>query len=279
MFKLKNLLFFILIGFGYNLCNAQLENFSRLSAYLYNIQSHKTKSKSNIPLGTIHLKDNKYIDAVPVNNVMYLEFLYSVLFAWNEEVSEEINKLPDYGLNMALMKYNFDSIPLNADFVKKMNLNPNLNINGVLNSNEILQHPKYSFYPIVNITKKQAEMHCKWRSDMLSIRFAYLSKDSIERKKYHKKLTYRLPTNKELLEAINKYGFSKKKKRKDKLFPFDPYLLKFKNRYKKAYFFKDNISELTLDSIPFGNNWKNAQEFEMPNDYTGFRCICEVSKN
>ena len=130
MNKLKNLLFFILIGFSSNLCNAQLNNYTRETFYLPYSATNKTKSNTNIPFGTIHLKDNLFIDAVPVYNLGYLEFLTFVSYFWNEKESEEINKLPDFGLNMAIMKQIFDSIPLNSDFVKSMNLNDNLKIDG-----------------------------------------------------------------------------------------------------------------------------------------------------
>lgn len=277
MYKHKNLILFFLIGFSFNLCNAQINNYTRENFYLP-AKIHQKKFK-NFPPGTIHLKDNFFIDIKPVNNLEYLEFLYVVSYFWNEKVSEEINKLPDFGLNMNLIKNKFDSIPINSDFVKRLTLNPNLKINGKSDSDEVLRHPNYSYYPIVNINIEQAKMFCQWKSDIISIRHAYSSKDSLERKKYPKKLIYRLPTNIELQQAIKKFGYSKKKKSKDKLVPFVPYPSIHKRRFKKAYFLKSNVSELTLDTIPFGNNWKNSNKLELPNDYTGFRCICEVIKN
>ena len=77
-------------------------------------------------------------------------------------------------------------------------------------------------------------------------------------------------------EAILKFGYSKKQKNDE--IPFSPYRLIFHlNRKKnKAIFLKDNLSEYTLDSIPFGTNWKQETKVDEPNDYTGFRCVCEI---
>lgn len=269
----KKLILLFLIGFSTCFCFGQIV-FEREDYYL---PRRPSKNNNYTPPGTIYFKNNLFIDVAPVDNSMYLEFLHSVAYFWDENISEKTKNLPAFGLNMSLMKQRFDGMTVSSDFVKSLNLNIDLKIGKNFSSDDFIRHPSYSYYPLVNMTRKQAEMYCKWRTDMVKINLAYSSKNLKQRTKHHKTINYRLPTESELNEALIIFGLSKKKFSKNELPPFTSYRNSYKKKYKKAYFLKNNISEITSDSTLFGENWKNSNDSKLPNDYTGFRCICEVT--
>ena len=269
----KKLILLFFIGFSTCFCFGQFV-FDREDYYLPRRTS--INNNYNPPL-TIHFKDNLFIDVAPVDNLMYLEFLHSVAYFWDENISEKIKNLPAHGLNMSLMKIKFDGMTVSSDFIKRQNLNVDLKTGKNFISDDFIRHPSYTYYPLVNITRKQAEMYCKWRTDMLKIINAYFSKNLKQRKKRPKTINCRLPTKSELNEALLVFGLSEKKLKKNILIPFIRYQSHYKKKYKKAYFLKDNITEITSDSTLFGGNWKNSSDSKLPNDYTGFRCICEVT--
>lgn len=210
------------------------------------------------PPGTVKFNDSLFIDAVPIDNQMYNEFLDSLKGFWSEKVHDSISELPNYGLSFP------DSNINTEDSKDKIVLIFNAGID---------THPLYAKYPRIEIKKSEAELFCKWRTDMVKIYFGTISKTTEERKNYPLNFIYRLPTTNELNMALEEIGYSKKTTKKNRNIPYRVY---DRNNNEKIVFMKNNLSEYTLDSTPFGSNWKKETEFTESNDYTGFRCVCEI---
>jgi len=248
-------------------------------------QSEKFKA----PPGTVYLNDSVYIDNTLITNQMYFEFLNNIKSFWLPKKSDSIRKLTKVNFDKEKLTkrvmtldevIQFDLLRLfsgidneNSDFFFEMFINTEFKIDNVIDSKTYLVHPEYSKYPILYINKKQAEMFCKWRTDMVILRYRTQYKQKEERAKYYKKINYRLASYDELKFADSIFKNHKKViKTKEK----SPLKLKPKLTDKKMIFY--NISEITFDDKIYGDNWKNNYDDKLPNNYTGFRCICEVEK-
>ncbi|WP_044402605.1 SUMF1/EgtB/PvdO family nonheme iron enzyme [Lacinutrix sp. Hel_I_90] len=222
-------------------------NYFLLIIYLFSISliSQNKIKKTENPPGTIRLNDSLFIDVAPIDNIMYKEFLDRSDTIMTSEVPEKLKK-------------------------------DKLNIIFLDATNNYSNNPAYSNYPVINITKKQAEIYCTWRTHMVKLVWSMQSKSKGKRVNYPKNISYRLPKLDEFKQAVSLFGFSKKKLHPYDKKPIYPYRLNYYKRVKKAVFLKNNLSEYTLDTIPFGSNWKKASTFNEFNDYTGFRCVCEV---
>ncbi len=244
--------------------------------FLFSISlfSKKEIRFKNNPPGTIKFNDSLFIDVAPVDNLMYLEFVKSLKNFWSLDVHKKLKGLNSYGLDIKLVEENFNSklTGFNLDELIK----EDSTIASITKNNKYFNHPKYSLYPVVNISKNDAELYCKWRTDMVMLNWAIKSKNKEERAQYYSNIKYRLPTTLEFEETLVLFGYSKNKLEGDKNTPIKPYRIKYKKNYKKAILLKNNISELTSGNSPFGSNWRNSSYFEIPNDYTGFRCVCEI---
>lgn len=228
------------------------------------------------PPGTIKLNDSLYIDVAPVDNFMYVEFVKSLKNFWSLDIHKELIELNKFGLDIESVEEKFNSKLTGFNIVEL--IIEDSSIASLTNNNRYFNHPKYSKYPMVNVSKNYAELFCKWRTDMVMLNWAINSKTEVERTEYPSKVEYKLPKTSEFEEAINLFGYSKNKKNVDKSTPIKPYGIKYKKNYKKAIFLKNNISEYTLDSIPYGSNWKSSTDFKELNNYTGFRCVCEIKQ-
>ena len=252
------------------------KSFCLLASLLFFISTYSQVSskqhKFKNPPGTVKLNDSLYIDVVPVDNQMHYEFQVSRINFWNEEVHETLKTLDNYGLNWDTIEkqlgYN------NEKFIKKTTSENKMIIALDSVSFTILKYPNY---PIINISKTEAVLYCKWRTDLVKLGWAINSKTEKKRSKYPKDILYRLPTTKEFNNAIATFGYSKKNHEPYyETTPIFPYRLKYKKKNRKAIFLKDNISEYTIETTPFGSNWKKESTFSTVNDYTGFRCVCEI---
>ena len=148
----------------------------------------------------------------------------------------------------------------------------------IIRQNDLIDYNydlRFQFYPILNISLEEAKAYCNWRTNRVKILWQRKSKYQ-ESSKFPINFRYRLPTTSEFNEAIDIFGYTKSKYKEVKNSFIFQYTLNYKRKLKKAVFLKDNISEYTLDSIPFGNNWKGEKTFNGPNYYTGFRCVCEI---
>lgn len=187
-----------------------------------------------IPPGTLKINDSLYTDKSPVTNVMYYEFL------------RELERM-------------------NPEILESMSIPKRIKIEGYSNKTYFF-YPKYQNFPVLQITKYQADLYCKWRSDRVQLLWDTKFPDN------NKLVFYRLPTTKEYENALNVF----KGRRLFKAYQADnPLELKIKKHPKKE-FVTYNISEITGDDLFFGENWKGITPTELPNTYTGFRCICEV---
>ena len=252
-----------------NFCNSQ-------SREIFYYPKQTKSNKSTSPPFTIKLNDSIFIDVAPVDNFMYLEFLTNLKFFWTERIHDSIKKIPDYGLTKDIAYKLFENIPNNNLLWLNQKIPNNLMVDKTINSNVYLEHPKYSFHPLVNISKEQATLYCKWRTDAVKLFWAINTENIEERNKYPYKFVYRLPTKNELLTATQKFGYSNISIKKDEI-PLFPYRTKYRSKYKKALFYKEGMSEFVLDSLPFGSNWRKKNSINKLNDYTGFRCVCEVN--
>ena len=226
------------------------------------------------PPGTVKINDSLFVDASLVDNLMYLEFLYNVKNFWSERVSDTLKKLPNFGLNKILLNQKFQWMPIDESLYNEILLDKNLKVGLDTNMDIYLYHPKYAMYPAVNITQEQAEMYCKWRSDVVNIIIGIINSNKNEKIPF--KVSYRLATYEELNIALKLYAFSKKIKNNFNEIPFNPMRLHYEKNHKKVIFNERNLSELTLDSKLFGTNWANNNSYNLPSDYIGFRCVCEI---
>ncbi len=214
------------------------------------------------PPGTIKLNDSLFIDVAPVDNLMYLEYFQNHERLSTKKMDIFLKNSKNYGIN----RKPFYPVIEDLDYFK-------FRVSNILNYS---QHPKFQRYPAIEITKTEAESYCEWRTKAVLLNYAIISKTAKDRMKYAKKLIYRLPTKDEFLKAVEVFGYLKKPVKGDDSIPFSPYRLRYKRKYKRSLFLKNNLSEYTIDSLPFGNNWRNKTTFKDPNDYTGFRCVCEI---
>lgn len=234
-----------------------------LLSIVFSVSNYSQNIAFENPPGTIKLADSLYIDVAPVDNLMFLEYSQNHDWISINKLDSILNNAASFGLNIEAM------------FGKKDD-SDKLEIFVFNESEQYLRHPKYAYYPAINITEDQAKSYCEWRTKAALVNYAIISKSEKEREKYPKEIKYRLPTVEELNLALETFGYSKGYKVKEKDIPFRVYRKKYESHYDKAIFIKNNLSELTLNSEPFGNNWKNEKPTTFGNDYTGFRCFCEI---
>ncbi|WP_299684705.1 SUMF1/EgtB/PvdO family nonheme iron enzyme [uncultured Dokdonia sp.] len=235
------------------------------------LTSNIYSQRKHIPPGTLKINDSLYIDQTPVTNVMYLEFLHTLQSFWTLEKHEEFKTAPKF--NRQEIKHSAQAISSSAKpLFLEMSITKDAMIDNTITASlKYLWTPDYSQYPVLQITKEQAEMFCLWRTDIVMYLYGR-SKTKKKRNKYPKEITYRLPTQEELKQATlffeekRKFSITKEK---------SPLELDVRDiKFRHFTFF--NVSEYTTDSITFGSNWRNKTPTTFPNDYTGFRCICEV---
>lgn len=225
-------------------------------------QSHST------PPGTLLLEESLYMDAIPVNNIAYLEFL-RYRDQWTDSLRDTLKDLPKYGLTIQELEHKtgIDFTPEKTD--------DELTI--IIGSGKFDPHnPKYQHYPILEISKAEAELYCQWRTDMVLLNWAITSKDAQERARYPLNILYRLPSEEDYKKALSKFGYFKKTFPAESSFGFSLYNNNYKKKPKTVVFIKDNLSEFTFDGLPYGNNWKHQNVDNTASELTTFRCVCEI---
>lgn len=219
------------------------------------------------PPGTVQLSENLYLDVAPVNNIMYQEFLR------NQE------KLSEKTLDSILV--NSNSFGLNSELIigkREIDTTDRLVwIETTIKQDYYLEHPKFQYFPVISVSKLEAIDYCQWRSKAVMLHYAMKSKTEEERQSYPRNVTYRLPTSYELELAIDKFGYSKGFKSNTEGIPFLVYRKSNKKKNKKVILIKDNLSEYISNGLVYWSNWGNHEPVEDPNDFTTFRCICEVT--
>nr|WP_321237392.1 SUMF1/EgtB/PvdO family nonheme iron enzyme [uncultured Psychroserpens sp.] len=243
-----------------------------LIAFMYfNMYSQNTTLKTTSPPGTIQLNDSVYIDKTPVTNIMYNEFEKSVITSWSLKSHNAILKLPNYGINLASINKTLFYPEESVLLYEKIKHKDDSSITKKVTSEYYFNYPRYSYNPMLYISKEQAELFCKWRTDMVSLLWASKSKTLEERSKFPNKILYRLPTEKELEAAII---FFKNQNLFHNAENNTPITMGVRNPEEK--FYQQNLSEFTLDEVIYGDNWMKKTPNGEKNNYTTFRCVCEV---
>ncbi len=227
------------------------------------------------PPGTIQLTDNLYIDKVPVTNLMYNEFLDHLENYWSLKRHEELKNLPSYGV-----KPDSVFIPWSGNtrlYMAMSHENPFELINNKLNVDNYTSAPWYQWHPVVQINKEQAEMYCKWRTDVVNAVYAIRSKNARKRDRFPSKVTYRLPTVAEMKAAQYKLDREYKLLRyKEQIYGYNGDFHEFKRMQDddQLFIFELNEYAQTGEYNPLFDYEPNVyQKSEFQN---GFRCICEV---
>jgi hypothetical protein len=255
------------------------------------ISAITAKPKQDAPPGTVWLKDNLYIDAGPIRNRDYLEFLnFSKSYNWEKFFSEN-KELPAYGLTWDSLSVLFHNYPSDAKFLKQF-----VPADSVIeiNTNDLM-HPKaanpfrfkeYNNYPMVNISYDQAAKFCLWRSYMVNISVSIACKTAAERKKKnYSAYTFRLPSKEEWELAMKDLG-GKIKLAKREFKDGAPLTLPSESSDKFTYKPFSIAEMLAEKGKAEGLSYKDialtdiytSQNYEGPQGWLGLRSVCEVTE-
>lgn len=211
------------------------------------------------PPGTLEIDSKFYIDRTPVTNKMFLEYLTAKHFLRKKGFSE----FRDY------------EVTLDDTLTRLTSVYPSylLNLKGVYGKDlkaEYVEDSKYKDNPVLGVSKEQAADYCKWRTQMVS----YLWRTHpghLQKKPFAGRINYRLPLPEELQQATDYFS---EQNRLLTIKGKNP--LKFKAPENDKDFYLYNISEYTQASRTYGENYKGIKPISFPNEFTGFRCVCEV---
>jgi hypothetical protein len=242
------------------------------------------------PPGTLLLTDSLYIDHAPVRVVDYLEFLSAIRNSYSPRIHDSIQELPNYGLSKDDVYRLFDKTPWDSIYYLKMLTRAWTTYANDIKKYDVdyhIKNPRYYEYPVVNINYKQITEYCKWRTDMVKIHYALISKSEKQRKQYPMVFKYRLPKRKEWDKAIGRF-FSKIDKFDKLTHKNDDLLSNMAGPYPKKKSFQyqsGNVGEM-LDKyiVTIGFAWDELIDmgsvmyvrWEEPVDWVGFRCVCEI---
>ena len=252
--------------------------------------------KKIAPPGTIYLRDNLFIDVTPVNNLSYRVYITQMRTMLNfnlDCIQSKTDTIHKYGVNYKeFLNY--------KDFERHFNCPPNpdsnmFKINEFLvahwkskdNYRTYLNAPNYNYYPVVNISYETAKKFCEWRTWAVMF-MRSMDKTAKERNKYYSTVQYRLPTKEEWEYALDKFKSTIK---------YPPATLDSTNiiyslnerggKDVTAYQFS-NLSEMLFEkNIAKGRNWADSASFNNinyttnynhPEDWLTFRCVCEVKE-
>lgn len=254
----------------------------------------KESVKKENPPGTIWLKDNLYIDRVPISNVYYREYeYYNRKYAkYNfSQLDSLVNLLPYFGYDGFSFTKNVVFTPNPDSDRYKIDINKVQSEIGSPFFLQYLKNPAYNFYPITNMPYQAAESFCQWRTAMIMSHFSS-TKTKSKRDHNHKKIKYRLPTKEEWEYAVthlpSKFSFNDNinfsgrggitQSINDSIYG--------KHNYSDKYFFLNDLSEIVAEkNVAKGRNWKDSTSWKNINFTTSyqdacnwltFRCVCEV---
>ncbi|MGJ8684625.1 MAG: SUMF1/EgtB/PvdO family nonheme iron enzyme [Nonlabens sp.] len=260
-----------------------LSLFTLLIVFAVSCGPINTKSKTNIkeeiedpsvPPGTVKLTDHLYIDRVPVTNLMYQEFLDHLEKYWSDKKHEKMKSYEKYGLDPDTVFAPYNG---NIRLLMSAHIDPRLFVQPKLDMNNYMSHPYYQWHPVVHVSQEQAELFCKWRTDMVNAVYGIRSKNANQRKKYPAQVIYRLPSENEMTAA---YTLLDKKLQlltyQDEIYSYYGDFYKFKRIQDENHMAVFEMKELSKNGEYFPLN-KALSYYEADELNTGFRCICEVT--
>ncbi|MEO6189475.1 MAG: hypothetical protein ABIO44_02990 [Saprospiraceae bacterium] len=112
-----------------------------LSCSTQKLSTELTVEKYSIPPGTIKVNDSLFFDKTEITNFSYLMYVYWTFWVCGEKSEEYSKALPDTTVWLKLPK----KYHIFSEFY--------------------FRHPSYYDYPVVGISKSQADNYSKWRSD------------------------------------------------------------------------------------------------------------------
>ncbi|MES2430984.1 MAG: hypothetical protein V4556_08605 [Bacteroidota bacterium] len=248
-----------------------------------------TFAQKQNPPGTIFLKDNMYIDEIPICNLHFREYKYSLghSFHYNiDSLEKVVQTLPylnfdiGYFLKYTNFAYNTDSSKcLIADTVKTF-------WNNWTDFKTYLNNPRFNFFPVVNISQETATNFCKWRTYMVKI-FNASQQNEKDRKEKFEHFEYRLATNEELALASIKFTSDKKIELQKKT-PGDsiPNFNLFNKKQKKTSFKITGLQEIAITDSNANKVYWDTKKFSLlkgdllkqneVDENLTFRCVCEI---
>lgn len=230
------------------------------------------------PPGTAEIVDNFFMDVGEIRNADWREYMFDLRDNHGEDSDLYNNALYDASV---WLKDGMDMTPYVETY---------------------FNHPAYNDYPIVGISHLQAKNYCEWRTKAV--------KKMLKREEVSGPLDfqYRLPTRTEW-ELVSQAGYDKKQNRmiekqsnkygKDARFynmrysqSEDPNTLTapthtyFPNKY-GVYNIFGNVAEMVAEQgIAMGGSYRHLYQdiipsnkeinYKGPQDWLGFRCVCEI---
>jgi hypothetical protein len=209
------------------------------------------------PPRTIKLKENLFIDRMPVSNIMVIEFeVYKEIM--KEEGFTEIRQYVSY-MDKAKEEENPSSLKELNYYLK------NYDTNEKLSDRDYYDKINFLNLPMLTMTAQQAADFCEWRTAMTKYRWLN-DLQSLYKVEKSAKLKYRLASLKELEQAASTFQ--------------DQGLYHYINntRIWKVRLDKDDkdytlfsIYEFTNSDVVYKDHLNSDKEY----DFTGFRCLCE----
>ena len=233
---------------------------------ILNSLTTKAQELLETPPGTIEINDSLFIDKGPIDNIMYLEFTKKVKEFWSLTLHDSLKSVELINIDKSLL-----SRPLNPDQSSKIYDQiiqvEDLKISNIIDIYSYFNHPKYYYNPVIGISKEQAQLFCQWRTDMVNLRWSTILKN--EQQKFPK-IKYRIPTTEEYKLAKKVFQENNKLLLISKNSPLE---IDLETQRKKDYFIVYNFPEYSAEEKKFNEN-----SISSDNNYTFFRCICEVEK-
>lgn len=231
------------------------------------------------PPGTVEIVDNFFVDEGEIRNADWKEYLEDLKESFGENSSIYKQALPD---TKVWLKEDYHTKPFEENY---------------------FSHPSYDDYPVVGISHKQAVDYCTWRTEAVTKMLKRL------KIKGPKKFEYRLPTQTEW-ELVANANYDKKQKKVLEKYKADnnrkcnmrfgdisgesneasltpaPTRSYLPNKL-GVYNIHGNVAEMVAKpGVAMGGSYRHYHkdivpgnitlDYSSPQDWIGFRCVCEI---